>query len=69
MVRGRRRGLWFSLILAISGLFALAVHGLLLLQGGTAFRAPASVLLLIGIGAVSIAQLLATLRAISGKPA
>jgi hypothetical protein len=67
VVRGRRRGLWFSLILAVSGIFALSVHGLLLLRGGTEFRTRASVLLLISVGAVSIAQLVATLRAISGK--
>ena len=64
IVCGRRRGLWFSLILAVSGIFALTVHGLLLLRGGTEFRTPVSILLLISVGAVSIAQFVVTLRAI-----
>jgi hypothetical protein len=67
IVRGRRRGLWFSLILAVSGIFALTVHGLFLWQGGTEFRTPASMLLLIGVGAVSIAQFVVTLRAICSR--
>jgi hypothetical protein len=46
--------------LAVSGIFALAVHGLFLLQGGTEFKAPASILLLISVGAVSIAQFMVT---------
>jgi hypothetical protein len=67
IVCGRRRGLWFSLILAVSGIFALTVHGLLLLRGGTEFRTPASILLLISVGAVSLAQFVATVRAFSRK--
>ena len=67
IVCGRRRGLWFSLILAGSGIFALTVHGLLLLRGGTEFRTPASILLLISVGAVSLAQFVATVRAFSSK--
>lgn len=67
IVRDRRRGLWFSLILSVSGIFALTVHGLLLLRGGTEFRTPASILLLISVGAVSLAQFVATVRAFSSK--
>lgn len=68
VVRGRRSGLWFSLLLAASGIFALAVHSAFLLQGGAEFRIPASILLLIAIGAVSIIQAVAALRAVLAEP-
>jgi thiol:disulfide interchange protein len=67
VVRGRRRGLWFSLILAAFGIFATTVHGVFLLRGGADFRIPASILLLIAIGAVSVAQAVAALRAFAGN--
>jgi hypothetical protein len=56
--------LWCSLILAASGIFAFALHGILLLQGGIEFRAPVSILLLAATGAVSVAQLAAAAMAL-----
>ena len=67
VVRGRRGGLWFSLVLAASGVFALVVHGAFLVRGGNDFRVPASILLLIAIGGVSVVQAVATVRAIVGS--
>jgi hypothetical protein len=65
--RARRSGLWCSLILAASGIFAFALHGILLLQGGIEFRAPVSILLLAATGAVSVAQLAAAAMGLRGE--
>lgn len=49
-------GLIFSLILSFAGLFAFAVHAFFLRQGRQEFNTPISLLLLIGILAVSMIQ-------------
>ena len=67
VVQARRAGVWASLILAASGIFALAAHGVLLLRGGTEFRVPVSILILAATGVVSIAQLAAIGRHWTGR--
>ncbi|MFN8544787.1 MAG: DUF6713 family protein [Candidatus Binatia bacterium] len=62
LVVGARAGLWASLALAAAGLFALIVHGGLLLAGHAEFRAAASVGLLAAVGAVSLALGVRVLR-------
>ncbi len=59
LLGGRRGGLWASLVLATAGVLALTVHGVLLLSGGTEFRVPLSILLLVAAGAVSAVQFVA----------
>jgi len=68
VARLRRLGLWCSVVLASAGIFALTVHGMLLLQGGVEFRVPVSILLPIAIGAVSIAQLAVATRGLRACP-
>jgi hypothetical protein len=63
VVQGRRSGLWASMILAGAGVFALAIHGTMLLAGGSEFRVPVSIFILLSTGVVSVLQLVAAGRA------
>lgn len=67
IVGGRRRGLWFSLLLVGAGLCTFVAHGAFLLLSGAPFKMTASIGLLLAIGVVSIAQLAVTLRAFFPK--
>jgi hypothetical protein len=67
IVGGRRRGPWFSLLLAGAGLYTFVAHGAFLLQGGAQFKMTASIGLLLAIGVVSIWEVVVTLRAFFPK--
>lgn len=60
----RRAGVWASLALASAGLAAFAIHAALLLRGGAAFWAAASIALLAATAAVSTGLGLAAIRAL-----
>jgi hypothetical protein len=55
--------MWLSFALACTGIFALVLHGFLLLQGGAEFRTAISIAVLAGTGLVSAAQLAVVLHA------
>ncbi len=56
---GRSSGVAFAWLLAAGGLFAAVVHSVFLLQGGAAFRAPVSILLLVASAVLSVAMVVA----------
>jgi hypothetical protein len=56
VVQGTRAGLWFSLILAASGVFTFAIHSYFLLTGHPEFRLPVSLAVLALTLVVSLAQ-------------
>lgn len=62
LVEGQRSGIIFSWGLALSGLFAVVVHGYFLIQGDQAFRLPLSFGLLLATLLLSMAQILVLLR-------
>jgi hypothetical protein len=62
LLAGARVGLWMSVALAFSGLAAPLIHGFFLYEGRPEFRTPVSLGLLAAIGALSIVQIVATLR-------
>ncbi len=57
---GGPAGLPISLLVAAGGLFALVAHGIFLLKGGSDFRTPASIALIIVTGVLSAAQAVLT---------
>ena len=68
LARDRRAGLWYSFVLAGGGLLTTACHVWLLAAGDSGFTGPVAVVLLAATGTVSIAQAVATWRALPGAP-
>jgi hypothetical protein len=68
LARGSRAGLWYSGVLAGGGLLTTACHAWLLGAGTSGFTGPVALILLAATGAVSIAQAVATWRALPGTP-
>ncbi len=64
----RRSGYWISLLMAASGIGAFVVHGSFWLRGRSDFRLPASVLVLSALFAVSVVQLVATVKLLRTPP-
>ena len=54
---------WHEWVLVAGGLFAVIIHTYFLLQGGAAFRLPASLALLVTTFLLSLAQAATLLRA------
>jgi hypothetical protein len=54
-------GLIFSLLLCLGGLFAFIIHTILLKRGGTEFRVPVSIFILVTIFILSIMQIITTI--------
>ena len=68
LARGKRAGLWYSMVLAGGGLVSTACHVLLLAGGDSGFTHPVALVLLAATGTASLAQLTATIRATPGWP-
>ena len=62
VLQGARGGRWFSLLLAVAGIFAFSIHTYFILAGRPEFTLPASLALLGLILIVSLVQLLSTLK-------
>jgi hypothetical protein len=59
---GARSGLWMSLLLAVAGLSAGAIHGAFLLSGRPEFRTPVSIGVIAVTAFLSLVQVWATVR-------
>lgn len=68
LTREERAGLWYSGVLAGGGLLTTACHVYFLARGDGAFTHPVALLVLAGVGAVSLAQAVVTVRALPGPP-
>lgn len=66
--RGKRAGLWYSLVLAGGGLVTTVCHVWLLAAGDGGFNHPVALVILAALGTASLAQLLTTVRALPGYP-
>lgn len=64
LLQGRRRGHFYALLLAGTGLFAFTIHVAFLLAGDPAFRLPVSLLLLVLAFVISILQAISAVRAL-----
>lgn len=68
LTREKRAGLWYSGVLAGGGLVTTGCHVYFLARGDGAFTHPVALLVLAGVGAVSVAQAVVTVRALPGPP-
>ncbi|MFO7893830.1 MAG: DUF6713 family protein [Longimicrobiales bacterium] len=68
LVRENRAGLWYSGVLAGGGLLSTACHVYFLARGDGGFTHPVALLVLAGVGAVSLVQAVVTVRALPGAP-
>lgn len=64
LVSGKRSGHYFALLLGVSGLAIVGIHGYFLAAGDPSFRVPASIAVLVALVPVSLAQLIVTTRAL-----
>jgi len=67
LLKPKRSGYWFSLLLAIAGVFAFSIHMYFMLTGHPEFTLLGSELLLGMILLVSIAQAVLTVPALTNK--
>lgn len=68
LVRGKRAGLWYSGVLAGGGLVTTGCHIWFLARGDGGFTHPVALIVLAAVGTASLAQLVATVRALPGAP-
>ena len=68
LARGRRAGLWYAGVLAGGGLVTTGCHIWFLARGDGGFTHPVALVILAGVGTASLAQLIATARALPGPP-
>jgi|GEM_PF-228517 hypothetical protein len=61
---GARSGLWMSILLAVAGLSAGAIHGAFLLSGRPEFRTPVSIGVIAVTALLSLIQMWAAARAL-----
>jgi hypothetical protein len=67
LLRQKRSGYWFSLVLAGLGVFAFAIHSYFILSGRPEFTLPASEALLGIILLVSVAQAVSAIKGLTKK--
>ena len=67
LLRSKQSGYWFSLLLALSGVFAFTIHSYFILSGHSEFTLLGSELLLGLILLVSFAQVILTIRVLINK--
>ena len=68
VLQGQPSGRYYSLLLAVAGIFAFGIHGYFILAGQPQFTLPLSLLLLGLILVVSLAQGFLAIREIRGQP-